>query len=93
MSELHIKIKEVGDHESKFPDHYNADQLHLDGVLIVEQATMLMNTGVAFYFTDKTGSRYYFNITGRMLVEGLAPAVKGAMIRFKELSDDTPSQS
>ena len=59
--------------------------LNLDKVIIYEAITTPGGkTGVVLQFTDKEGDKYYALTTARMLVNGVASAIKGAMARWKD---------
>jgi len=81
MTSLNIELIEKGDHK---PEQEGL-HLNLDKVIIYEGVTTPgAKTGVVLQFTDKEGDKYYTLTTARMIVNGVASAIKGAMARWKD---------
>lgn len=69
---------EIGDRKPK----EQGLALNLDKVFIYEGQTESGRTGVMLQFSDKEGDQYYALTTARIIVNGLASAIKGAMARW-----------
>jgi hypothetical protein len=80
MTSLNIELIEKGDRKPK----EEGLPLELDKVIIYEGQTTGGKTGVMLKFLDKDGDKYYALTTARMLVNGVASAVKGAMARWAD---------
>jgi len=80
MTSLNIEIIEKGDRKPK----EEGLALELDKLIIYEGMTSGGKTGIALYFRDKDGDKYYHLTTARMIVNGVSGAIKGAMARWAD---------
>jgi hypothetical protein len=80
MTSLNIEMIEKGDRKPK----EEGLPIQLDKVFIYEGMTEGQRTGVMLRFVDKDGDKYYALTTGRMIVNGVASAIKGAMERWAD---------
>lgn len=85
MHIVNINTLAKEDDKESFKSEFNTQEiklLELKEVLIVECGTGNGRTGVTLYFTDKEGNKYFANTSARMIVNGIAPATRGASERF-----------
>jgi hypothetical protein len=72
-------------------DHHEqiAEQaaLTIEKVIIKEGATEGGRTGVAITLVDTNGKHYVTTTTARIVLNGIAPAIRGAMYRFNDDPD------
>lgn len=84
MSNLEIKIKTKDNSLEPIAKYENAEPLKLELALIMEGATGNGRTGIGLYFSDESGKTYFANTTARIILNGLAPAIRGAMHLFND---------
>lgn len=79
----HIEIRTQAKAElHPFPSFQYAKYLEFKGVNIVQGATSKGQSFVELFFEDQQGNKYIAGTTGKMLVNGIAAAVRGTMERF-----------
>lgn len=79
--ELRFADAAIGE-ENPFPEFKEAEGIVLQGALILGHATERGRTGVTLYFTDEKGRKFYANTSARIIANGLAPAIRGAAVRY-----------
>ena len=80
MTSLNIEMIEKGERKPAM----EGLALELDKVIIYEGASQGGRTGVMLKFIDKDGDKYFAVTTARMIVNGVASAIKGAMVRWND---------
>jgi len=88
MEHLTITIQSAKEQKEK-PDMANMApiRLLLVGAVIIEKGTDSGRTAVRLDFHDQSGNAFFAMTTGRILANGLAAAIRGAMHRFNDDPD------
>lgn len=66
---------------------FGQKELQVKTANIVEGMTTMKRTGVVLELIDQEGNRYFTKLTARIVINGIAAAVRGFMQRVKDNPD------